>query len=158
MHCERQKTKGKTPYLRLQRRQQVAICSANIYQMPSLSAWYWEELGWTQWDWCLPAKKLKSLEGKGTLVVSTCQMGDKPPNNSRCCIPDPRGITGLWEPSGENQFFCLQEGKKHQRRGDICPGTSRVSRGSLERWDNEQNGGQGDPGRGNSWCAKAPTS
>lgn len=74
MHCEQQKTKERTLYLRLNIGQQIFICSANIYQMPSVCL-VLEGTGKNTIRSVPSLGEILGLPEKGNLGVSVCQRG-----------------------------------------------------------------------------------
>lgn len=73
-------TKEKTLYLRLNIGQQIFICSANIYQVPSECLGL-EGSGMDGIGSVPPPGEILSVKEKETLCVSVCLRGDKAPKN-----------------------------------------------------------------------------
>lgn len=136
MHCEQQRPKQnnrENPAFKTKYR------AANIYlfskHLPNvLCAWYWKKLGWNSkicgipWSQCQFRKR-----GRPRCL---CMPKEETQHlNTECWVSQPWGANALWEHSGGNQLFCLQDGAGHQRGGDTGLDSLRISRGSLEERD-----------------------
>ena len=95
-------------YLRLNTGQQIFICSANMYQMPSVCL-----VACSEHARCGPSPgEILSLEEKGSLGVCVRQKGDKLPEN-RVVRTTARGHQSTMGAREREPLVCLQEGEKH---------------------------------------------
>lgn len=105
-------TKEKTLYLRLNIEQQIFICSANIYQVPSACL----GLEGTVIDIVrsvLPPGEILSVEGNPRCLCVPPK-GDTP--KKEWGVPEHRGIKELCEYSGENPLFPTGGKRASKRR------------------------------------------